>query len=120
MPVYEFRCNACGAGVSLFTRSISAPVTGACERCGSTDLRRLISRFAVLRGDDFSGDFDDLPDMDDPKALARWARQMRSELGEEAGYDLEEQIERLERGEPMNEDRLEDLASYTDTDLHDH
>ena len=46
MPVYEFACNACGAPVSVFVRSISSPVNGECARCGWKDLRRLVSKFA--------------------------------------------------------------------------
>ena len=47
MPVYEFRCKACGAYVSLFVRSVTPDPHGACDRCGSADLERLVSRFAV-------------------------------------------------------------------------
>src|SRR5688572_26567532 len=90
MPVYEFRCNACGGGVSVFVRSMSSPVSGKCEKCGSTDLRRVMSRFAVVRGMSGSGEFDALDDSmlagfdeNDPRAMASWARKMQREMGED-------------------------------------
>ena len=109
MPVYEFACNACGASVSVFTRSIGAPVEGRCQRCGSSDLRRLISRVAVLR----SGggvDLDNLDNLDpsDPKAMAAWARQMQQEMGPEAAPEMEDMIQRLERGESLDDFGAED------------
>lgn len=48
MPTYEFTCNACKAPTSIFVRSISSEVNAKCEKCGSTDLTRAISGFAVL------------------------------------------------------------------------
>ena len=111
VPVYEFTCNACGAAVSVFTRSISAPVEAKCGRCGSTDLRRLISRVAVMRS---SGgvDLDNLDNLDpsDPKAMAAWARQMQQEMGPDAGPEMDDMIQRLERGETLDDD----------FDTHDH
>jgi putative FmdB family regulatory protein len=104
MPVYEFTCNACGAPVSLFVRSISSPVSGKCERCGSTDLRRMVSRFAVLRAGG-GVDLDSLEGLDenDPRAMAAWARQMQTEMGDDAGPELQDMIGRLERGETLDD-----------------
>ena len=51
MPIYEYRCNQCGAVFSRLFRSVraaeSAPES-ACPACGSADAQRLISRVAVL------------------------------------------------------------------------
>jgi putative FmdB family regulatory protein len=108
MPVYEFNCNACGARISVFVRSMSSPVRGKCERCGSPDLRRLVSRFAVISA---GGGLDSLDDdafagMDenDPRAMAAWARRMRAEMGDEAGPEFDDMVERLERGESLDDD----------------
>ena len=106
MPIYEFACNACRARTSIFVRSFSAEVNARCERCGSGDLRRLISRVAVMRSDDFSG-LDDGAlmsgfDENDPKAMASWARKMQREMGEDAGPEFDEMVDRLERGESLD------------------
>ena len=103
MPVYEFTCNGCGALVSVFVRSMNSVVHGRCERCGSEDLRRRISKFAVLRPSG-SASLEDLGSLDenDPRAMAAWARKMQSEMGDEAGPELNDMIDRLERGESLD------------------
>ncbi|HXH21105.1 MAG TPA: zinc ribbon domain-containing protein [Dehalococcoidia bacterium] len=108
MPIYEFSCNSCQNRVSIFVRSMNSPVSGKCDRCGSEDLRRLVSRVAVIKS---GGDFDSLGDdrllsgfdENDPKAMAAWARRMQREMGEDAGPEFEEMIEKLERGESLDE-----------------
>ncbi|HEX5368184.1 MAG TPA: hypothetical protein VFY10_02095, partial [Dehalococcoidia bacterium] len=95
-------CNACGALVSVFVRSINSEVNGRCERCGSQDLRRRVSKFAVLGHG--GGGLDDLDSLDenDPRAMAAWARRMQSEMGDEAGPEFEDMVNRLERGESLD------------------
>jgi putative FmdB family regulatory protein len=113
MPVYEFTCNACGAPASVFVRSINSPVSATCERCGSADLRRVISRFAVLHG---SGSMGDLANMDpnDPRAMAMMMRQMRDELGDEAsGPEFDEMLDRMERGD-LSSDEMAALGDDGD------
>jgi putative FmdB family regulatory protein len=102
MPVYEFSCNACGAPVTVFTRSISAEPSGSCERCGGTDLTRLVSRVAFVGIGSGSVNLDNM-DPDDPKAMAAWARQMQAEMGSDAGPEIEEMASRLERGESLDD-----------------
>ena len=58
MPVYEFICNACKSPLSVFVRSMNSEVNANCEKCGSIDLTRAISGFAVLRGSASGLDFD--------------------------------------------------------------
>lgn len=105
MPIYEYRCNACGRRVSVFQRSIQSAVAAVCSHCGSGDLARLISRVAVVRSEesrlgDMASDAG-LADLDerDPRSLARWARRMGREMGEELGPEFDEVVEQLEAGE---------------------
>jgi putative FmdB family regulatory protein len=120
MPIYEFECNQCHSRVSVFVRSMSSPVNGKCERCGSEDLRRLISRVTVMKsGGDFASlDDDSLMsgfDENDPKAMAAWARKMQREMGEEGGPEFEEMVEKLERGESVDgDDDWDDGADFDD------
>ncbi len=54
MPIYEYACDRCGAGLLQFIRS-SEDAAPRCERCGSRRLRRLMSRVNVVgstRADD--------------------------------------------------------------------
>ncbi len=114
MPIYEFACNACKARVSVFVRSMSSEVNPRCDRCGGTDLTRLISRVAVLRsGSEEFGDLDEDSmmsgfDESDPKAMAAWARKMARESGEDMGPEFDEMVERLERGESLESMGAED------------
>jgi putative FmdB family regulatory protein len=109
MPIYEYRCEACRKRTSVFVRSMSATVKATCEHCGSAKLSRLISRVAVGRpaGGGSLDDFDEsmLADVDenDPRSIARFARRMRDEMGEDMGPDFDEAIEQMEAGE-MPED----------------
>ena len=109
MPIYEYRCHGCRKRTSVFVRSIAVAANPRCEHCGSPKLSRLISRVALLRPDGGSVDgFDEsaLADVDenDPRSVARWARRMRNEMGDELGPDFDEAIDRMEAGEFPEED----------------
>jgi putative FmdB family regulatory protein len=105
MPIYEYRCLACRRRTSLFVRSASTRVRPKCEHCGSVKLSRLMSKFAVHRsgggGDDFDDDLSGMEDVDenDPASVARWARRMQQETGEDLGPEFEEMVGRMEAGE---------------------
>ena len=47
MPIYEYRCHQCGALSSFFVRSISSPFTASCQDCGSDQMERRMSTFAM-------------------------------------------------------------------------
>jgi len=89
---------------------VSETVDPVCDHCGSRELTRLLSRFAMVRSDDARIDdlTDDasLADVDerDPKSMARWMRKMGSELGEDAGEDFDEMVDELEQGGAADDD----------------
>jgi putative FmdB family regulatory protein len=104
MPIYEYRCAACNRRSSIFVRSMSTSVRPKCEHCGSVKLSRLMSKFAVRKGTAGSDDLDDLGgtddvDENDPRSVARWARRMREESGEDLGPEFDQMIDRIEAGE---------------------
>ena len=43
-------------------------------------------------------------DENDPKAMAAWARRMRREMGDEAGPEMDEMIDRLESGQSLDDE----------------
>ena len=81
MPIYEYRCNKCQRRVNLYMRNVaSAP---QCPQCGSEELSRLFSTFAV-RGT-YKDIYEDILSdgqltnglmRNDPKALADWNKRM--------------------------------------------
>ena len=113
MPIYEYRCQDCRKRTSVFVRSIGAAVKPRCEHCGGRRLSRLISRVTVVRsGAEGLDDFDErmLGDVDenDPRSVARLARRMRDQVGEDMGPEFDEAIEQMEAGRFPEEDGDED------------
>ncbi len=109
MPIYEYRCRDCGRRTSLFVRSIHDELDPVCNACGSRNMRRLISRVAVLRSEESRlesladpSTFASL-DEDDPRSLGRFMRKMSQEMGEDLGPEFNEVIDRLESGQSPEE-----------------
>jgi putative FmdB family regulatory protein len=110
MPIYEYRCTACRRKVTVLTLRVSEAVDPVCEYCGSRELTRLLSRFAMVRSEESRLDgltsdaVLDGVDESDPKSMARWMRKMGSELGEDAGNDFDEMVDELEQGGGADDD----------------
>src|SRR5205085_1514680 len=110
MPIYEYRCGACKRKVTVLTLRASETVDPVCDGCGSRDLTRLMSRFAMVRSEDSR--LDDLADPsslsgldeNDPKSMGRWMRKMGKELGEDAGDDFDEMVDEIEAGGDAEDD----------------
>jgi putative FmdB family regulatory protein len=105
MPIYDYRCQGCGRRISLLFQTYAAAESAACPHCGSQDLTRLITRFAVVKSEESRLDdltdpsaFGDL-DESDPRSVARWARRMGDEMGEDLGPEYDEMVDRMEAGE---------------------
>jgi len=112
MPIYEYRCADCRRRVSVFFQTFSAASSGTpvCEHCGSQNLSRLVSRVFQLKSEDAQmedladpSSFGDL-DENDPKSVARWARKLGDQMGEDLGDDWGEMVDRLEAGEDLGEE----------------
>jgi putative FmdB family regulatory protein len=112
MPIYEYRCHGCRRRVSVFFRSFNSTGAPVCPHCGSTDLTKLVSRFAVMKSEESRledlADPSNLGDLDenDPKSIARWARKMGQEMGEDLGPEYEEMIDRMEAGEMPDDEEM--------------
>ncbi|MDQ6692762.1 MAG: zinc ribbon domain-containing protein [Candidatus Dormibacteraeota bacterium] len=63
MPLYEYRCAACGKPSTSLLATWASP-DPPCEHCGSPSVGRLISSFATHRtdGGGGGGDLDDFGD----------------------------------------------------------
>ena len=49
MPVYEYRCEACGEGFEQFVRLPSRQVEPTCPKCGSREVQKAVSLVGVGR-----------------------------------------------------------------------
>jgi len=50
VPIYEYRCKACGRQFDCVTTRISEKVTPQCPACGSSDADKLVSRVRYAAG----------------------------------------------------------------------
>lgn len=106
MPVYEYRCQNCQQRVGVrMSYAEYGRVIPKCPLCGSTQLKRAISRVRIAKSEDARleamsdpSSFGDL-DENNPKSVARFMRKMGSEMGEDLGPEFGEVVDRLESGE---------------------
>ncbi len=106
MPIYEYRCNSCRRKSTLFVRGFSPPADARCTSCGSEDLTRLFSSFAIGKSEmsiyeDVLSDTNLVRGLErnDPRALAEWSKKMSKGIGEEITPEYEEITGRMEAGE---------------------
>lgn len=51
MPIYVYQCNRCDVRTEVFHRRMNAERAVACEACGSADLERVFTPFAIYRSE---------------------------------------------------------------------
>ena len=122
MPIYEYECAKCRRRSSILTMRISEKVDPVCGHCGSTEMSRLMSRFAMPRSEDARldalADPSRLGDLDenDPKSVARMMRRMGSEMGDEfAGPEFQEAVDEIESSGDLSND--DDVGGGADDDF---
>ncbi len=103
MPIYEYWCYNCQKRVSLL-QIASSQTMPLCPQCGSSDLHRLFSTFAVRKTyrdiyEDILSDTRLTRGMlaNDPRALAEWNKRISRD--EPVAPEYQEMLERMERGE---------------------
>ena len=107
MPIYEYRCLKCKKIFSFLVGVVADCGEPACPRCGGKKLAKLISRIARVRSQDTV--LEDLADpgrvgnLEDPKAMARWAKKMGRALGEETGEDFGDEMDEMLEGSAEGE-----------------
>jgi putative FmdB family regulatory protein len=47
VPIYEYRCEACGESFELFVRSSLNRTSPECPKCGSQRVKKAVSLFGV-------------------------------------------------------------------------
>ncbi len=120
MPVYDYKCLACGKYLRIFlTYAEYDSAQPQCENCQSTQLKRQINRVNLAKSEDVR--MDSLMDEsslnglneEDPRALGRFMRKMSNEMGEDMGDEFNEVVGRLEKGESPEsiEKSMPDLGS---------
>jgi len=100
MPIFEFTCNTCNNNrkFPVLVGVVASATPPTCPKCRGTDLKKLVSRFARVRSEDEAmeslADKADSADMEDPKAMRRFMKEMASEMGEDMeGEDFEQMMD---------------------------
>ena len=132
MPIYEYRCEQCSRRTTKFFKTFAAATQPCCEHCGSRRVERIYSRVSVFRDggrgdDDGDGDLAGMGDMmeglesGDPRDLARMARHMSDEMGEDIPGEYEDVLRRMEAGEMPSDEEFGDIDPPDDAagDEHD-
>ena len=112
MPTYPYTCLDCRKRFEVFmsySEYGSTPVH--CKHCNSLNVQRRIGRVRIARSEEnrleLLADPSQLDGLeDDPKALGRMMRQMSQEMGEDAGPEMDEVIDRLEFGSKPRRNRI--------------
>jgi putative FmdB family regulatory protein len=111
MPIYEYRCEDCGKISEFLLIKSDEIFVPRCKKCKSKKMSRVLSRVRVARSEESRMESLTDPskwaglDEKDPKSIAKWAKRMEKELGEDMdGMDeaLEEEIA-LESSEGLDE-----------------
>ena len=106
MPVYEYKCQACGHRTNVrmsYKEYDHAKPT--CTRCNSKSLERMISKVRIARSEDSRINSLTDPaglgsvDENDPRSVGKFMRRMGNEMGEGMGPEFDEMVGRLESGE---------------------
>lgn len=105
MPVYEFRCQACGAKATLLMALSEDPADQACPSCGEKQLQKLISRFRRGRSEDerveeISDRIDLYGEPDSATAVRNFAREVGKAMDDDLSDEMEEMFEADQEGEP--------------------
>jgi putative FmdB family regulatory protein len=99
MPIYEYYCNACKRTSSFLLLRATEEIAPFCKNCKSTDVKRVLSRVALLKSEEQRMesllDPSKLGDLDenDPRSVERLMKKMGSELGDELGEGFQEEME---------------------------
>ena len=106
MPLYEYACNDCRQKSSFLVRSFKQEFTAVCAKCGSGNMRRLVSRVAYLRSStSHMEEYPNVPDnpgldyYKDPRNIGRWAEKKFSDMGMEMPSQAKEMIDRARDGD---------------------
>lgn len=98
MPVYEFRCQACRTKFSWLVGMTAEQDDAKCPNCGSTDARRVVSRFQRVRSEDERMDelmdrFENHGEPESPAEMRKLVREMGKAMDEDMSDELEEMLE---------------------------
>ena len=109
MPIYEYRCKRCNGEFSALIMRSGDESEIRCERCSSTALIRILSRFSYHQSEGSRlGDFDTKRPRDDTfykdsRNVGLWAKKRAKEMGVDLGPQFDEVVERARTGKILED-----------------
>ncbi len=101
MPLYDFRCVSCERRFTKLVGMTADSAAPVCPKCGSSNVKKLISRFARVRSEDQVLDsLEDAAlthDLEDPRSARRWMKEVGSQMADDGEDDIGEMMEEAER-----------------------
>jgi putative FmdB family regulatory protein len=96
VPLFEFRCAACGRKFQTLVGVVAGAEENACPHCGSAETTKLVSRFARYRSEDDRLDaFADRLEIGGEPDSAAESRRLIREMGKAMDEDASEELEEL-------------------------
>lgn len=120
MPIYDYRCETCRRRFAVFFRSYSEVGPVRCRHCGSEQVGRLAPRVAQVTSEDARldrlSDPSSLGDVDqnDPASIARWAKRLGGEMGEDLGDEFDTAMDELAAGGAAGDEAEPEPKPYGD------
>jgi putative FmdB family regulatory protein len=103
MPLFEYKCDQCHRRFTVLVGVTAEADPHVCPHCGGVQATRRVTRFARVRGEEdiLEGLADPtaLGDVDDPRTMRRWAREVGGVMGEDLGDEFEEYLDSAESEE---------------------
>jgi len=103
MPIYEYKCRACGRLTSSFVRDPAKETPPACAQCGGRTARAL-SRFAYHKSEGrVLEEHGAMPrrteDYKDPRQIGRWVEKKFDDYGMDLPDEARTMIDAAREGE---------------------
>ena len=100
MPIFEFRCSACGSKFSTLVGVVSGASDVTCPKCGAGEARKLVSRPGRFRTEDARIDevadrLETMGDLEDGGGapMREFMKEMGRAMDDDASADMEEMFE---------------------------
>ena len=98
MPIYEYQCGQCQAKFSLLIGVVAAPDEEKCPKCGTLEIKRLVSRFRRLYSEDekmqkLEDRIDMMGEPNSSQELRDLVREMGAASDDDCADDMEEMLE---------------------------
>lgn len=99
MPLYEFRCRACGLRQTRLFQTFEASQAATCSGCGAGSMTRLVSRFSVGHSVSQIHERTSAGDFSDPRNIGRFAEERAAAMGVELPSEVRTMIDAARDGD---------------------